>query len=174
MNNDDWQVITGISSAVIALCALGFTIWQGKIAREHNRLSFRPHLGTWRSADAEKGFYSIEIINNGIGPAIIKELIVSVDGKRIAGNGADVTEEALKILFPNTQYRSHHSFLDKGYAMAPKERCAFLQVQFLGNPLPSEEVVEHAMRRGDMRITYKSFYDETFHFPEDEKASKPS
>jgi hypothetical protein len=167
---DDWQVITGISSAAIALCALGLSIWQGVLARKHHRLSFRPHLTTWKSANAETGLYSIEIINNGIGPAIIEEFIVSVDGKRLAGNGA----EALNILFPNTPYQSDHSFLDKGYAMAPKERCAFLQVQFLGNPLPSEELVEHAMGRGDMRITYKSFYDERFHFSTEDEASKPS
>lgn len=172
----DWGVVTGISSAVIALCALVFSFYQGALTRKHNRLSFRPHLTTWRSANTEKGFYSIEIINNGIGPAIIEEFIVSVDGKRIAGTGADVTEAALKTLFPDIPYRSDHSFLDKGYSMAPKERCAFLEVQFLGKPLPSEEFVKDAMGRGDLKITYKSFYDETFHYfsTKDEKSSKPS
>ncbi len=135
------------------------------VARRHNRLSVRPHISTWTSGDAEKGFYSIEIVNNGIGPAIIEEFTVKIDGKPVMGNGADSVENALKILFPSVPYRANHGYLSKDYSMAPKERCGFIEVQFLGKPLPSEEVVKQAISRGGLEITYKSFYDETFHFP---------
>lgn len=172
MNADDWQVVTGISSAVIALCALGLSIWQGILARTHNRLSFRPHLTTWVHSDAEKGFYAVELINNGIGPAVIEEFSVKVDGKLVSGDGTEPIAKALKIVLPNLPYRSQQSYLATGYSMAPKERCTVIAVQFLGQPLPSKEFVEHAINRGDLEISYKSFYDERFPFSTQEEKSK--
>ena len=172
MNADDWQVVTGISSAVIALCALGFSIWQGILARKHNRLSFRPHLTTWTHSDAEKGFYTVDLINNGIGPAVIEEFSVKVDGKLVSGDGTEPIAKALKIVLPNLPYRSHQSYLAEGYSMAPKERCTVFAVQFLGQSLPSKEFVEHAINRGDLEISYSSFYDERFPFSTQEEKSK--
>lgn len=160
MNADDWSVITGISSVVIALSALGFSIFQGKQAQKHSKLSVRPHLTTRTHSDAEKGFYVVELINNGIGPAIIEEFTVKVDGKLVSGDGAEMIEKALKIVLPNLSYRSQQSYLGMGYVMAPKEKSTVFAVQFTGQPLPSKEFVEHAMNRGDLEISYKSFYNE--------------
>lgn len=161
MNNDVWQVITGISSVVIAFCALGLSIWQGVLARKHNRLSFRPHLSWMINSDAEKGFYSVELINNGIGPAIIENFSVKVDGKLISGDGTEKIENALKIVFPNLPYKANHSVLAKGYSMAPKEQCTVFAVQFLCK-VPSKEFVDHAINRSNLEIPYKSFYGERF------------
>jgi hypothetical protein len=167
----DWSAIIGISSAVIALCALGFSIWQGKQTQKHNRLSFRPHLTTWSHSDAEKGFYAVDLINNGIGPAIIENFSIKVDGKPISGDGGEKIEKALKVLLPNLNYRSQHSYVAKGYSMSPKERCTVVAVQFLGPQLPSREFVENALNRGELEISYRSFYEEIFHFStQEEKA----
>lgn len=166
-------MIIGLSSTVIALCALGFSFWQGAQARKHNRLSFRPHLTTWTHANAEKGYYAVELINNGLGPAVIEDFSVKVDGKRISGDGAEPIEKAFKIIFPNLSYQSHHSYVAKGYSMAPKERCTVVAVQFSGPQLPSKEFVEHAFNRGDLEISYKSFYEEIFYLSTQEEKSKP-
>lgn len=165
-------LVTAISSVVIALCALSLSIWQGMATRKHNRLSFRPHLTTWANSNAEKGFYSVELINNGIGPAVIEDFSIKVDGKQVSGEGAELVEKALKIALPNLQYHSQQSYLAKGYSMAPKERCTVLAVQFMGKPLPSREVIEHALNKGELEICYKSFYDETFRFSTHEDESK--
>jgi len=171
----DWQVITGISSTVIALCALVFSFWQGAQIKKHNMLSFRPHLTTWTRQNSDTGFYTVELINNGIGPAIIEDFVLKVDGKRISGDGTEPIEKALKILFPNLSYQSNHSYLAKNYSMAPKERCVVVSVQFSGPQLPSSEAVEHALNRGDLEISYKSFYEENFHYSsQEEKSNKPA
>lgn len=161
----NWGLVTGISSAVIALCALVFSICQGMQARKHNRLSVRPDLTTWEEKDAEKGFYGVELINNGIGPAVIEEFSVKVDGKLVSGDGSEPIVKAMKIVLPNLQYQSQQSYLGKGYVMAPKEQRTVFAVQFLGHPLPSMEFVEHAIKRCNLEITYKSFYGEKFRFP---------
>ena len=170
----NWVTITGISSAVIALCALVFSIWQGILTRKHNKLSFRPHLTTWTNRIAEKGFYSIDLINNGLGPAIISSFSLKIDRKLISGEGTEPIEKALKILFSGSAYKSQQSFLAKGYSMAAKERCHLVAVQFLNNLFPSTEIVEHAINRCELEITYKSFYEEEFYFnSEKEKSNQP-
>jgi hypothetical protein len=70
--------IIAISSVVIAVCALGISIWQGYIARQHNKLSVVPILHV--DLDTTEG-KDIEIVsvNNGVGPAIITHFTVYCD-----------------------------------------------------------------------------------------------
>ena len=76
----DWNVVTGISSVLIALCALGYTIWQGKKAQRHNKLSFRPHLTSWTNEDADKGFYTVEPKLSGF--VFEQQKVLSARGKK--------------------------------------------------------------------------------------------
>jgi hypothetical protein len=167
-----WQFITGVSSGIIALCALILSLYQGYQTRKHNRLSFKPHLTTWTNTNPEMGFYSVELINNGLGPALIEEFTVRVDGKVIDGRGAEPIEKGLKILFPAHEYVSHHGFVGKGYAMGPKQRCTIVAIQFSSTGIPSREIVEHAFKRGVLEVKYKSFYDELFRFSTAEERLK--
>jgi hypothetical protein len=73
--------------------------------------------------DAGKRFYAVDLINNGLGPALIEDFTIKVDGKIIHGERSEPVEKALKILFPNHHYNSYHSFLAKGYSMASKDKC---------------------------------------------------
>lgn len=158
----NWEIATGISSVVIAVCALAYTIWQGKQTQKHNKLSFRPHLTTWTHKDEKQCRYAVDIINNGLGPAIIQSFVVKVDSKVINGEGTDAIEKSLKILFQNTPYQSHQSFMAKGYSMAAKDKCTIVDIQFFGPAQPTREVIEHAFNRADLIIHYKSFYNEEF------------
>ena len=159
----NWQMITGITGVIVASCAIIISIWQGMVNRKHNRMSVRPHLTTWRQIDPSNGYYQVDLINNGIGPALIEKFCVKVDGKVLPGAELEVIETAMKILFPNNAYTLGKAYVGKGYAMAPKERCTIVSVQFLEKPGPSIETVEHALlRRADLEITYTSFYGERF------------
>lgn len=157
-----WELIIGLSSAAIALCSLGFTIWQGRVAQRHNRLSVRPHLTTWTYSDASNHGYTLDLLNNGIGPAFIKTFEILVDGRVITGDGYELIEKALKILFPQYLYTSQQAFLGPGYSMAAKETRRLVAVQFLGPIFPSQEEVDHAIKRACLLINYLSIYDEPF------------
>ncbi len=170
----DWNTLTGISSVSIALCALAYTVWQGKQTQKHNKLSFRPHLHSWAHKNSNEGVYVIEIINNGLEPALIENFTIKVDGKIISGEGTEPIEKALKILFPDAKYKkSHQSYMAKNYAMAAKEKCTILAIQFAETSLLPQEVVEHIFNRADLIIEYKSFYEEEFIYSsEDERLNK--
>ncbi len=149
---------------IIALLALGFSIWQGWQIRIHNKLSVRPHLTTWINTDAEKGYYTIELINNGIGPALVEEFLLKVDGKIISGQGSEPIEKVLKIILPNLKYTSLHGYVSRGYSMTAKEKIIIVAIQFLKQHFPPLEFMNDAFNRASLDIYYKSFYKEPFHF----------
>ena len=158
----DWNTVTGISSVLIALCALAYTIWQGKQTRYHNKLSLRPHLTSWTNQDVDKGLYTVELMNNGLGPALIESFTIKVDGKVISGKQTEPIEKGLKILFPNVPYKTHQEYMAKDYSMAAKEKRTILLIQFTEPRSLIKETVEHAFNRADLIIKYKSFYEEKF------------
>lgn len=168
----DWGVITGISSVVIAMCAVLISIWHGIETRRHNRLSVMPHLTTWTYSSDEKQTYTVELINNGIGPALIESFEIYVDGKLISGVGTGPIKKALKILFPNCNYEARHSFVAKGYSMAPNERCEIAAIKFTEPPFPSQESIDESFDRGDIRVRYKSFYDDELYLSTESDQTK--
>lgn len=164
-----WEAIAGFSSAIIALCALGLTVWQACITRSHNRLSVRPHLTTWRHLDHTNHCYSVDLINNGIGPAFVRSFKVSVDGHLVPGENYEPIEKALKILFPQYDFSSHQSYLGNGYGMAASETRPLLSLRFLGPSFPKPEEIDHALTRAHLLIGYVSIYDDEFEFDSDKK-----
>ncbi len=169
----NWEIVTGVASSIIALCALVFSIWQGVQARKHNRISFRPHLTTWAHNEHLKGIYAVDLLNNGLGPALIKSFTIKVDGKKISGEGTEPIDKAVKILFPNEQFNAHYAYLGEKYAMGAKDKCRVVIIQFYGEKLPSNDYVEHTINRADLEVEYESFYGEKFFFNSaDEKPNK--
>lgn len=164
----DWSVITGISSVIIALCALVFTIWQSNQTQRHNRLSFKPHLSSISHVDGQKGFYFTEIINNGLGPAIIESYAIKLDGNIMPGDGTEKMTKALKLLFPSNEFKTQQSYMSKDYSMAAKETSTIVSMQFTGEAFPSPKAVEHAFKRIDITIKYKSFYEEEYTYSTEE------
>jgi len=154
----NWEAVAALSSAIIALCALGFTAWQVRIVRQHNRLSVRPHLTMWSHSDRVNHLYTVSLLNNGIGPALIKSFQIRVDGQAIIGEGTEPIEKALKILFPQYQYTSSQAYVANGYMMAAKEIHNVVTVRFSGERVPKPEEVEHAWKRGNVIIEYESIY----------------
>ena len=108
-------------------------------------------MTTWTNRDAEKGFYTIELINNGIGPALIEEFSIIVDGKVISGQGVEPIEKGLKIIFPNLEYTSFMVMSQKGYSMAAKEKVTIVAIRFLKQPFPSLNLWSNAYNRVSLK-----------------------
>ena len=64
----DW---IAICSVIVAACALGISIWQGILARQHARLSSRPLLVVRFNIEKTAG---LSIRNSGLGPALLTGL----------------------------------------------------------------------------------------------------
>ena len=88
----DWQIVTGMSTFIVALCALVVSVWYVRQGIKHNRLQVRPHLDTWTETNPQKGLYQIMLMNNGLGPAIIEDFSVKIDGNIIPDIGTEPIE----------------------------------------------------------------------------------
>jgi hypothetical protein len=171
----DWQLLTGISSAVIALCALAVSIWHVRQGIKYNKLAVKPNITSWTETNPDGGYYCIWLTNNGLGPAIVERFVVKVDEHdmltdftertHMPGAAHEPIENAIAALFPGDEYNLHSSFMAKGYAMPSKDRCKVIEIQFIGEVLPRRESVMASFSRGEIIVDYKSIYgDETFHY----------
>ena len=74
------EKILAISAVFISILALCVSIWQGKLSKEHNRLSLAPYLQVSPKlvGDSESGLY---LENAGTGSARIQSAYISARGK---------------------------------------------------------------------------------------------
>jgi hypothetical protein len=82
------SAILALSGVVIPVCSLYLTIQSQKEDHFYKMLSIRPALGyVVRTVDL-----SVSLINDGSGPAEIKEAVYSVEGKCLQLYKADITD----------------------------------------------------------------------------------
>lgn len=70
------QLATAVASIVVAAWVGHHVVQSQKDQREHNRLSVRPMVHSWFNESQKDGEISLMIENNGVGPAIIDELLI--------------------------------------------------------------------------------------------------
>ncbi len=70
-----------ISAIVIACAAVGISVWQGWVTRYHNKLSVKPILEISASVTDNSPLMGVWVENCGTGPAIIKNMIIYLDGQ---------------------------------------------------------------------------------------------
>lgn len=76
------DTITAISSVIIALIALIVAIWQGIETRNHNRRTLTPKLSITRDLRNEAEDIGIFIESVGLGPVIIKKVVITINDKQ--------------------------------------------------------------------------------------------
>lgn len=165
------EIIVAMTSTVIAFCALGLSFWQGKAMRDFNKISMQPHLTTWSSKRYDEGIITVQVLNNGVGPALIKKFELRVDDQVVTGSQTEPTEKALRILLPNQPYTTYNAYMGKGFALGAKENCCVISIKLLEGFDMSAEQIEHAFTRADLVIDYESFYGEKYNF--DTRKLKP-
>jgi hypothetical protein len=85
----DASTVTAICSTVIAIAALTVSVIEGRATRRHNHQSVRPLLQL-RHARRD-GWAGLQLLNCGLGPAIITQTLLALDGNAAGGwNLADV------------------------------------------------------------------------------------
>lgn len=90
------ELIVSITATIISLSAFGVAVWQGYVARRHNRLSVKPMLHF--DFGVVKDDLILTIKNTGIGPAIIRAWTVTFNGKSIGGNSLQIANKLFEEL----------------------------------------------------------------------------
>lgn len=82
------EMLVGLSAVVIGVCALAVSLYETKLMREEQRAAVLPLIELARShytesadGDTSKWRLSLHAENVGIGPARVRDFVVTVDGK---------------------------------------------------------------------------------------------
>ncbi len=116
-----WQWFSNNTSNVIAICALGATFWQAYLSRRHNRLSVKPHIEISTGFNFNQQEYFINILNNGIGPALITRIQLFVDGNEVNAQKSEVFSDVISTLFHLYRYKENYFLISDSYMMKPNE-----------------------------------------------------
>jgi len=75
----NYELWLTVSAVVISVCALVVSVLQTRIAREQQTASVWPRL--MLDADVLERNFSISVVNQGVGPAIIRDVSIQYQGK---------------------------------------------------------------------------------------------
>lgn len=75
------ETVISVAATVIALAALWVSFTESRSIRSHNRQSVRPLLQIRRVLTFEGSRTGIQLVNAGLGPAIVTSSVVRVDGE---------------------------------------------------------------------------------------------
>jgi hypothetical protein len=158
---DILTLITASMSVLIACIALIVAHRQNKKNDLHNRLMVTPSLSDDTHVDIEGCTYEYKIHNKGIGPAIIIDAAIYVDGEAIETK--DPLVDAIEMILKGTNLRYGHQSIALGTYILPNEVIDVLSV---ATDEANTPMVIHAevQRRAKLKIKYKSIYGDTYAF----------
>lgn len=173
----------------IALISLIFTAYQASLSRKHNQLSVKPQLATWATENTEKEFsakgsqhancvFQFEVMNNGIGPAIIRDYSVFFDGKKIGDNkNKPVLEKAIhEILDSSTKnFGRDVGIIGKDFPLRAGERITLLKTRTPIDLRFDSSAYRDFMDRFDAEFEYECIYgNKHFYTTKHERSLSPS
>ena len=82
----DAGVIVAICATVIAVVSLAISVYEARATRRHNRISVRPFLEL-RVGLSQGRTAGLQLINAGLGPAVITRTVLTLDGQPLGEFG---------------------------------------------------------------------------------------
>ena len=153
------QIIT-YATVVIAVLAFTLSMWQFLALRNHNRLSVKPLL-TYEtlSVRTDRGF-GIYLLNNGVGPAIVKQFKIFVNGDEIVAEPNEIWLEAAKHLNINFTFVQLNSIcIDTPVAIGTRYPLLTVDEDI---DEEMEKVFKDALPKINIEVQYESVYRQKY------------
>ena len=151
MKDNKWyrqpEMIVALSAVIISMCALFATVFQAYLERQSQHLSVWPRLELRVRTGSD---FEILISNNGIGPAIVKSLKVSVDDEPVKSWHSTVQ----KLTGEEPQVAQINSIQTS--VIPPGTETLMLHIE-KGS---SAEIFHQNYKRLDVEVCYCSVFDE--------------
>lgn len=154
----NWDTCASVSAAVIALAALVLSIREGRQSRNHDRLSVRPYLDSDINISPAYDRIQVTLSNQGIGPAILSEWSLLVDGKTCEELGITRWEQLTTRL--NLKDLVNYEYITDGTIMAPGKTMELFGVPTGQYSTERATLYRDAIRRLTIKIKYQSIYQE--------------
>jgi len=161
---------------LIAVCAVGLTLWQGYQTRIHNRLSVRPDLVQLRSVRPYQEGIGIYIENNGLGPGTIVKLTLYFDDTPTPINHRDDMHK-FSVSSGLIKFKPNLGFPQSGYSVRSAENFKLIEIdpdtirqQNIDNSGQLNQQnfdtalidLGRLIARINFKLTFKSFYGQTW------------
>lgn len=155
--------VLSLSAALVALCALAVSVYQTKIMREQQRASAWPSLYLYSS---NVDGWSREVRNLGLGPALVRSVVVTVDSQPVRDWGDALERLGDKPLMDSveraaardTSIQVFTNTFARGSVLLPGEKTVLVRV----TPPSLGRRIERTTRgrRLAIEVCYCSFYDD--------------
>ena len=149
------------ASAVVALCALVTSIWQGFVTRRHARLSSKPIIETELNSHVDGG---IKIFNCGLGPAVVTRIVATIGDRSFNLCSQAALAPLIETLIPDLKTR----LLIQTYVIQPHSTIGVngevAIIKIVGGAM-THELSNHlarTFRTMRLEVAYKSIYGEAF------------
>ena len=142
--------IATVFSTVIAFLSVIVIAWQLAVQRRHNRLSVTPRL-VGEIHSFKHGDYKWELVNRGVGPAIVESFSFSCEGSLLESPTTQAIEERLKQYGFSKIVGSGD--LRSGDYISPGEVFLLLEI-----PQRSAFWVKDTLMNTKWNVTYKCIY----------------
>lgn len=152
--------IGAVFSAAAALIALYFSIKQIKEHDRHNKLMTRPYLTSNTSVLSIDNVFSYSIENNGLGPAVIKDVRVLVDGKEVPGHIQDKLINTVNLVWPGSAAKIDFALFTAGEYVRAGTKFEILKLSNM--TVAVRDFAEAFSHRARILVEYESILGESF------------
>ncbi len=141
------EKLTQVMVVIIAVCAVVVSVWQVRISQQHNKKSVMPYLNYFSGWPTDST-WRFSLMNEGIGPAIIKSVELTFNGKTFSHWDAVLDEAGIR----DQRVNSYNLGVDLPFKV-DKE---IIFVELKGDPRNPKPFGISVV------INYTSIYDEPF------------
>ena len=142
----------GIMAIVINIITVSVYMYQARIMQTQQHASAWPYL-EWLPSYNEETYY-IEITNNGIGPAIVKNVAIELDGKSFP------TIDSLFVQLVGTSHFPHLTSTIRNRVLPAGKSIRLFQIN--GDKWAGIVFIEMRKHEFKMSICYESIYGEAW------------
>lgn len=160
------STIIGVAATVIALASLLLSVWEGYQTRLHDHLSVMPRLQLINNFVDSEPEFGLLLCNKGTGPAIVREIKISIDDKPVASDQYGGWGNARTQLGIREPWNHCSGF--SGLVISAGETIPLLAIKAKDQTNERKLLLHSAIARLGIMIVYESIYGEQHIVPENE------
>lgn len=162
-DKDSFELLISVCAIIVAIFAFITSVCQAYFTRRHNKLSVKPILSVeFNLAYKNDDDFGISLKNNGIGPAILKDLKVFVEGKLASNFSRDNWEKVFELIqIPkNWEPLISCTTIKPDYSISAGDKKQLLKINKKGLETNTLEDMRNFLKKLKIQITYESIYGE--------------
>lgn len=145
------------AAAIIAVCALGVSIWQGWLQRRHNILSVTPHLELVVDGTPPSEVV-IVVKNSGLGPARLESVVANVKGESISLNSRESYFRFVAALAASGKAKVEYSVADVPSIIAAGADIQLLRIALTEGVAPSKAELRESLAQTNFALEFRCMY----------------